>query len=269
VTFTPIHDSYTKSSSPSSIYGSSSTLRVRKSSTETMNVYLKFDVAGISGVNSAKVRLYVTDDGVDAGKLHLVSNAYKGSTTLWKQSGINWNNAPEITGTPLSAVGAVRVGDWIEFDVTAAVHGDGLYSFALANASSNTIAFSSRDGANRPELVIDAASVSLALNNSGDSVEEAGLHPEAYALAQNYPNPFNPETQIVFTIPEQTFTKLTVYDVLGRQVAVLVDGALSAGRHQISWEGRDANGMRVSSGMYFYQLRTPGFTASRRMLLVQ
>lgn len=267
VTFTPIHDAHTKSSTPSSSFGSSSTLRVRKSSTDNMNTYLKFDVAGVITVQRATLRLYVTDDGNDAGKVYLVSNSFKGTPTSWKQNTLNWNNAPEIAGTALSAVGSVNVGNWIEFDVTSAVRGNGQFSFGLSNNSSNTIGISSREGANRPQLVIEGTAIALA---AGDELLDAEtLHPDEFNLAQNYPNPFNPETQIVFQMPADEFVQLTVYDVLGRRVAVLVDATLQAGRHQITWDGRNSSGSRVSSGMYFYQLRTPNFVASKRMLLVQ
>jgi len=269
VTFTPIHDAYTKSSMPTSSYGASSTLRVRKSSTDNMNTYFKFEVTGIITVQRATLRLYVTDDGNDAGKLYLVSNTFKGSSTLWKQSTLNWNNAPEIAGTALSAVGAVGIGTWIEFDITSAVRSDGLYSFALTNNSSNTIGFSSREGANPPQLLIEGTTLTVAVGGGHDLLDATNSRPGEFSLAQNYPNPFNPETQIVFEMPTDELVQLTVFDILGRQVAVLVNATLQAGRHQITWEGRDANGLRVSSGMYFYQLRTSNFVASKRMLLVQ
>jgi hypothetical protein len=268
VTFTPIHDAYTKSSMPTSSYGASSLLRVRKSSTDNMNSYLKFDVTGIVAVQRATLRLYVTDDGNDAGKLYLVSNTFKGTSTPWKQSTLNWNNAPEITGTALSAVGSVTVGNWIEFDVTSAMRSNGVYSFALTNASSNTVGFSSREGANRPQLVIEGTVNALAAGDD-NFFDAENSRPGQFSLAQNYPNPFNPETQIVFEMPADESVQLTVYDILGRQVAVLVNATLQAGKHQITWDGRNADGLRVSTGMYFYQLRTPNFVASRRMLLVQ
>lgn len=267
VTFTPIHDANTKSSKPTSSFGSSSVLRVRKSSADNMNTYLKFDVTGVITVQRATLRLYVTDDGNDAGRLYLVSNTFNGSSTTWKQSTLNWNNAPVISGTALSSVGSVSVGSWIEFDVTSAVSGNGVYSFALTNNSSNTVGFSSREGANRPQLVIEGTALTLATGDDLLDAETSG--PNEFSLAQNYPNPFNLETQIVFQMPTDELVQLTVFDILGRQVAVLVNATLQAGRHQITWEGRDANGLRVSSGMYFYQLRAPNFVASKRMLLVQ
>ena len=84
-------------------------------------------------------------------------------------------------------------------------------------------------------------------------------------LAQNYPNPFNPETRILFTLPNADVVSLMVYDLMGRQVARLIDAKrLEAGTHTVSFSGWD-----LSSGIYFYQLRTSGAIHTRKMTLVK
>jgi hypothetical protein len=88
-------------------------------------------------------------------------------------------------------------------------------------------------------------------------------------LKQNHPNPFNPATEISFTLPVHTRVTLTVYDVAGRLVRTLVDGALTAGTRRVTWDGRDAEGREVSSGVYFYTLRTPESTVTRKMTLLK
>ncbi|MFQ5570069.1 MAG: PKD domain-containing protein [Rhodothermales bacterium] len=88
--------------------------------------------------------------------------------------------------------------------------------------------------------------------------------PEGFSLAQNYPNPFNPQTTILFTLPQPEWARLAVYDVLGREVAVLVEGPLPAGRHRAVFDAA-----RLPSGVYLYQLRTARQVLSRRMLLVK
>lgn len=88
--------------------------------------------------------------------------------------------------------------------------------------------------------------------------------PKTFALSQNYPNPFNPTTVIDYQLPKDTHVTLRVYDVLGREVATLVDGEVSAGYHQAAF-----NGSRFASGVYFYRLTTPGFTKVMKMLLVK
>ncbi len=95
--------------------------------------------------------------------------------------------------------------------------------------------------------------------------------PRAYGLFQNYPNPFNPSTVIPFDVPEHSEGPLclAIYDLRGRRVRTLVRGDIAPGRHTVYWNGRDNRGGRVPSGVYIYRLRTSGFTATRRMLLVQ
>jgi len=88
--------------------------------------------------------------------------------------------------------------------------------------------------------------------------------PSEYALYQNYPNPFNPVTIIKFDLPEDTRVKLTVYDVVGRVVKVLVDEDMKAGRYKIKFEAND-----LSSGVYFYQLVAGKYRNVRKMLLVK
>ncbi|MCF7807283.1 MAG: T9SS type A sorting domain-containing protein [Candidatus Marinimicrobia bacterium] len=77
--------------------------------------------------------------------------------------------------------------------------------------------------------------------------------PEDFALS-NYPNPFNPTTTIAFRIPETQKVQLVVYNQLGQHVITLVDKSLSAGSYDVSWNGLDASGQAVSSGLYFYRL---------------
>lgn len=96
----------------------------------------------------------------------------------------------------------------------------------------------------------------------------AGI-PETYALHQNYPNPFNPSTTIRFDMPEQGFTSLRIYDVLGREVVMLVHKEISAGKHAYSWNGKDMYGQIAATGIYFYRLETADFTKTRKMLLVK
>ncbi len=83
-------------------------------------------------------------------------------------------------------------------------------------------------------------------------------------LHANYPNPFNPVTQIRFELPLSTDVNLSVYDVTGRQVAVLVDGPMQSGRHSVSFDG-----LHLSSGTYFYQLQTGDIRITKPMTLTK
>ena len=88
--------------------------------------------------------------------------------------------------------------------------------------------------------------------------------PGEFSLGQNYPNPFNPVTNIKFSIPKDGFVKLAVYDVIGNEVDVLVNGNMQTGSHSISW-----NAERFSSGIYFCKLVSGSFSQTRKMLLVK
>jgi hypothetical protein len=90
--------------------------------------------------------------------------------------------------------------------------------------------------------------------------------PKKFSLMQNYPNPFNPSTVITYELPKQADVTLTVYDLLGREVATLVNEEEHAGRHTVMFS---ADKSRISSGMYFYQLRAGIFSAQRTMLILK
>jgi hypothetical protein len=92
--------------------------------------------------------------------------------------------------------------------------------------------------------------------------------PGEYDLEQNYPNPFNPSTVIRFSLPVPEDVRIEVYNVLGQRVSVLHNGILHAGNHNLVWDGKDDNGTRVSSGVYFCRMVTDNYTASRKMVLL-
>lgn len=93
--------------------------------------------------------------------------------------------------------------------------------------------------------------------------------PEEFSLAQNYPNPFNPSTTIEFELKNDTYAKLSVYNMLGQRIRNLVDQKQTAGRYLVQWDGMDENGKAVSSGIYFYRIETESFSATKKMLLIR
>lgn len=94
--------------------------------------------------------------------------------------------------------------------------------------------------------------------------EEEVVLPEAFVLENNYPNPFNPSTSIAFQLPAPTAARLAVFDLLGREVAVLVDGVTPAGRHEVQFDAS-----RLASGVYLYALDVGGERLTRSMLLMK
>jgi hypothetical protein len=113
-------------------------------------------------------------------------------------------------------------------------------------------------------FVDDVALAKSAASGIGDSPRASGVE-----LYQNVPNPFNPNTRISFDLEQRENVTISVYDVKGRLVNTVFEGTLEAGPHFVSWDGTDANGTRVSSGVYLYVLRTSTEVFARRMVLLK
>ena len=94
--------------------------------------------------------------------------------------------------------------------------------------------------------------------------ENQQSHPSTFMLSQNYPNPFNPTTNIVYTVPHRAHIKLTVYNILGEEVATLVDEEKAPGEYTVTFDGS-----RLASGVYFYRLHAGRFNETREMVLVK
>jgi hypothetical protein len=88
--------------------------------------------------------------------------------------------------------------------------------------------------------------------------------PTVYALEQNYPNPFNPSTSIRYTIAEDGFVKLAVYNLLGEEVSILVNTTQKEGRYEVAF-----NASKLSSGVYVYRIESANFTASKKLILMK
>ena len=99
------------------------------------------------------------------------------------------------------------------------------------------------------------------------AVKDTDLIPTTYFLDQNFPNPFNPDTKIHYDLPNGGQVSLIVYDLLGREINKLVDQYQPAGRYNAIWKGDDVFGHPVSSGIYFYQIRSRSFIHTKKMVL--
>ncbi|MGH2574668.1 MAG: SBBP repeat-containing protein [Ignavibacteria bacterium] len=93
--------------------------------------------------------------------------------------------------------------------------------------------------------------------------------PADFSLSQNYPNPFNPSTVIRYRLPVNSFVILKIYDILGREVANLVNGEFKAGTYEIKWDGNDLMNQMSTSGIYFYRLTAGDYTESKKMILLR
>ncbi len=154
---------------PTKNYGSFTTLSVKEASND-YHSFLKFDVSGLncSVIKSATLRLYVKDGGPDGGSVYAVSND-------WTESSINWRNAPSISGIALDGAGSVSAGQWVELDVTSAVSGNGPVSFALKGTKSDIVTYHSKEGNNKPELVIEDQTQSEGVPTAGFSTDQTTI----------------------------------------------------------------------------------------------
>jgi len=110
----------------------------------------------------------------------------------------------------------------------------------------------------------DTDSSIVVYNSTTDIAEQTDLNPNTFVLSQNYPNPFNPTTNISFTLPENQFVSIKVYNLLGEVQATLVNENKKAGTHYINFDGS-----QLSSGIYLYQIQTNTFVQNRKMMLIK
>ena len=106
------------------------------------------------------------------------------------------------------------------------------------------------------QLIVTSPVTEIFSQNENNNLE--------FALANNYPNPFNPSTIIKYTIPKQNFVELKIYDILGREVATLVNEEKSAGNYEINF-----NGSKLSSGVYFYRLQAGSFVSTKKFVMLK
>jgi hypothetical protein len=93
---------------------------------------------------------------------------------------------------------------------------------------------------------------------------ESDLIPDVFSLEQNYPNPFNPSTTIQFSLPEQSFVRLEIFNSLGEKVDVLIAEELNAGKYKLNW-----NAENLTSGTYFYSLTADNFRQTKKLILLK
>jgi hypothetical protein len=124
------------------------------------------------------------------------------------------------------------------------------------------------NGVHNPAYAIALLQASIAAITT--SVERLDSNiPGSYVLGQNYPNPFNPTTTISFSIPQRSNVRLDIYDILGKQVATLVNESREAGNWNVEWNGLNRNGQHIASGVYFYRLEAGSFTSVKKMVMLK
>jgi hypothetical protein len=101
------------------------------------------------------------------------------------------------------------------------------------------------------------------------AVEEENIIPEKFEVSQNYPNPFNPSTMIKYALPEAQFVTLRIYNMLGQEVATLVNNQVEAGTYNVTWNGVDNSGAKVATGTYIYRIVAGNNIITKKMILLK
>lgn len=149
LTFNADADARAKESNPDTNYGTGKTLQVDGGKDPAAESFLRFTVTGVTGpIQSARLRLYVADDGSQDGP------AVYATDNSWTETDITWNNHPVQTGKAIDNKGEIATYAWVEYDVTPIVTGDGTFNFVLAADGSDGVIFDSREGDQPPQLVI-------------------------------------------------------------------------------------------------------------------
>ncbi|NOZ62496.1 MAG: T9SS type A sorting domain-containing protein [Calditrichaeota bacterium] len=127
---------------------------------------------------------------------------------------------------------------------------------------------------NLANLIMNEGRIAVTIEN--ETVSLNPTLPQKYGLKQNYPNPFNPSTMISFNLSRQANVKISVFDVSGKEVRVLVNEKTQPGYHHIEWDGRNNFGEKVASGVYFYRMqineangKTAPFSDVKKMILMK
>jgi hypothetical protein len=180
----------------------------------------------------------------------------------------------QLDGTAFAADGDLTCGNWTSSSEGSAQLGHHDRQGGGANPTSWNSAHASRgcSGSNLQSTGGNGYFYCFALGAGGDTAVRESFQmgqPEDSALYPNYPNPFNSGTVLRFDLDVRSEVSLSVYNLRGQQVAVLVSGARAAGRYSIEWDGRDDAGRSLASGVYLYRLEAAGKVEMRKLMLLR
>ncbi len=153
--------------------------------------------------------------------------------------------------------------------VNATVSGNSYAGPTLAVADTATYYWRVKaDGAESFDAFYPVSLVAESQTDADDS--ELAQLPKTFGLSQNHPNPFNPNTEIAFALPVASRVRLDIYNIAGQKVSTLVDAQYPAGEHMVVWDGTDARGSAVASGIYLYRIQAgEEFISARKMVLLK
>ena len=213
---------------------------------------------------NAKVTFYFTDEGISVGLES--SKKIKGLQIELSKAGLSISQNTKLTSLFNQADffqnnSCLRI---LSYDDQCGTLNAGEYIIASIPASD----------INPEDIVVDNVIVADENNNAMQNVEVDIQYgdpsvPLDYTLSQNYPNPFNPATSIKFSIPNDEYVTIKVYDIIGQEIATLFSGNAKTGIHTLNWNGKDLNGNKVSSGSYICRMTAGEFTQSKKMMYIK
>ena len=213
---------------------------------------------GISGDREG-IAIYKCDNG--KGYI-LVSSQGNSVVKVYRREG---DNGDPTRHSLIMTIDTKRSKDTDGLDVTSSPAGPNFpYGFLVTHDSPNK----------RFNLYAweDIAQNTLTICPAGDRPSGVFMEPtvpETFELLQNFPNPFNPETQIQFELQQPAHVTLQILNLLGQPVRILVNETLAAGSHKVSWDGLNASGQPMPSGIYFYQMTVNGRKRTRQLVLMR
>ncbi|MCB0284239.1 MAG: T9SS type A sorting domain-containing protein [Calditrichae bacterium] len=178
---------------------------------------------------------------------------------------INWKTASEVENLGFNIYRKSAIDEnWIQVN-DAIISGRGNYS----GETNYEFVDNAVVAGQTYEYKLESVSINGVINVE-KTVELQIPVPTEYVLFKNYPNPFNPTTNLKFQLPEYSKVTISVYDISGRLVKTLLDNAAyNAGQHVVSWDATNQDGLKVSSGMYFYRFNAGSFNQLGRMILLK
>ena len=248
---------------------------------------LSYKVVPSNTANTAQVKLYLENERGMAGASVPLSFASVGSDIVCERVDFSGSRVAHFSLYPQIdnqnkriLIGMIRALDQNISDVLPA--GSGLIA---------TLHFSSTNSRCVPELKMTPWPLSAGeldfdmVDEKGSSIcrkkgetpipithgtsEPVEVQSAPFEVKGNFPNPFNPETVIKFHLPQASPVSLRVYNILGQVVNTLVDEPLSAGDHSVRWDGKNAQGRDVASGVYFYRISAGGYESIEKMTLLR
>lgn len=180
-----------------------------------------------------------------------------------------WNIADDPDPLDFALYNLVYATDWADLSTHVLIEGieDSTVSVSLNNNTEYFWLVEAVDKDGQITRSNNGTPMRMVVGTLGIDVAEQ--IPTQFALHPNYPNPFNPATQIEFDLPKQVVVSLKVYDIMGKEVATLIEESMNPGYHHIVWHGRDSNGQQVPSGIYIAKLVTPGYIKVVKMALLK